>query len=96
MHKKSELEAMSQDELMDIAKELGIQTSKDENTMDLIYKIIDEESIQSSSKNTETKAPKKRARIAKKEPDKVYSANQTNGENFDLKKKSSKKTQEKA
>lgn len=96
MHKKSELEAMSQDELMDIAKELGIQTSKDENTMDLIYKIIDEESIQSSSKNTETKAPKKRARIAKKEPDKVYSANQTNGENFDLKKKSSKKTQENA
>lgn len=96
MHKKSELEAMSQDELMDIAKELGIQTSKDENTMDLIYKIIDEESIQSSSKNTETKAPKKRARIAKKEPDKVYSANQTNGENYDLKKKSSKKTQEKA
>lgn len=95
MHKKSELEAMSQDELMDIAKELGIQTSKDENTMDLIYKIIDEESIQSSSKNTETKAPKKRARIAKKEPDKVYSANQANGENFDLKKRSSKKSQEK-
>lgn len=95
MHKKSELEAMSQDELMDIAKELGIQASKDENTMDLIYRIIDEESIQSSSKSTETKAPKKRARIAKKEPDKVYSANQANGENFDLKKKTSKKAQEK-
>jgi len=91
MHKKSELEAMSQDELIDIAQELGIKTSLDEDKMDLIYHIIDEESVQSATqKSAEPKTPRKRIRIAKKETDRVYSANQTNGENFDLKKKNKK------
>lgn len=91
MHKKSELEAMSQDELIGIAQELGIKTSLDEDKMDLIYHIIDEESVQSATqKSAEPKTPRKRIRIAKKETDRVYSANQTNGENFDLKKKNKK------
>ena len=87
MHKKSELEAMSQEELAGIAKELGISAPEDDK-MGLIYQIIDEESILSASqKATTTKTPRKRTRIAKKEPDRVYSASQGNGENFDLKKK---------
>lgn len=82
---------MSQDELIDIAQELGIKTSLDEDKMDLIYHIIDEESVQSATqKSAEPKTPRKRIRIAKKETDRVYSANQTNGENFDLKKKNKK------
>ena len=82
---------MSQDELIDIAQELGIKTSLDEDKMDLIYHIIDEESVQSATqKSAELKTPRKRIRIAKKETDRVYSANQTNGENFDLKKKNKK------
>lgn len=61
--------------------------------MDLIYRIIDEESILSASqKATTTKTPRKRVRIAKKETDRVYSASQGNGENFDLKKKNSAAT----
>ena len=88
MHKKTELEAMSLDELHDIAIELGLSSSKDEDRMDLIYRIIDEESILSASqKATTTKVPRKRVRITKKETDRVYSASQGNGENFDLKKK---------
>ncbi len=82
---------MSQDELIGIAQELGIKTSLDEDKMDLIYHIIDEESVQSATqKSAEPKTPRKRIRIAKKETDRVYSANQTNGENFDLKKKNKK------
>lgn len=82
---------MSQDELIGIAQELGIKTSLDEDKMDLIYHIIDEESVQSATqKSAESKTPRKRIRIAKKETDRVYSANQTNGENFDLKKKNKK------
>ena len=82
---------MSQDELIGIAQELGIKTSLDEDKMDLIYHIIDEESVQSATqKSADPKTPRKRIRIAKKETDRVYSANQTNGENFDLKKKNKK------
>lgn len=93
MHTKTELEAMSQEELQDIAAELKLTGLKDDDRMDLIYRIIDEESILSASqKATTTKTPRKRVRIAKKETDRVYSASQGNGENFDLKKKNSAAT----
>ncbi len=85
MHKKSELEAMSLEELTGIAKELGIPSPKEDNRMELIYQIIDEESVQSASqKSTTAKTPRKRIRIAKKETDHVYSASKGNGENYDL------------
>ncbi len=88
MHKKSELENMSQEELMDIAKELGIQTPGEGDRMGLIYQIIDEESIQSASqKAAPAKTPRKRIKVVKKETDRVYSASQGNGENFDIKKR---------
>ena len=87
MHKKSELEAMSQEELTGIAKELGIP-APEEDKMGLIYQIIDEESILSAAqKAPTTKTTRKRTRIAKKEPDHVYSASQGNGENLKIKKK---------
>ena len=88
MHKKSELEAMSQEELIDIAKNLGIPSPNEGDRMGLIYQIIDEESILSASqKASTTKTPRKRVRVSKKETDRVYSASQGNGENFDMKKK---------
>jgi transcription termination factor Rho len=86
MHKKTELEMMTQDELLSIAKDLGIKAGSNDDRMNLIYQIIDEESIQSATQKA-TKTPRKRVKIAKKEPDRVYSAAQGNGENFDLKKK---------
>ena len=88
MHNKSELESMSIEEVKDIAKELGIPTHASDEQIDLIYRILDEESIRSAQKASETKTPRKRTRISKKETDKVYSASQLGeGENFDLKKK---------
>ena len=89
MHKKSELEAMSQEELKDIAQKLGVASPNESDKMELIYQIIDEESIQSASsqKAPATKTPRKRIKVSKKETDRVYSASQGNGENFDLKKK---------
>lgn len=95
MHKKTELEAMSQEELNDIAAELGLPAQKDEDRMDLIYRIIDEESILSASQKTvTTKTPRKRVRITKKETDRVYSASQGNGENFDMKKRTATNSME--
>ena len=88
MHKKSELEAMTREELEHIATQLGITSTEGKEPMDLIYQIIDEESIQSAAqKDAAPKTPRKRVKMAKKETDKVYSASQGNGENFDLKKK---------
>ncbi|MCM1108772.1 MAG: transcription termination factor Rho [Clostridium sp.] len=88
MFKKSELEGKSVDELREIAQDLGIHIANEDTAIDLIYKIIDEESIQSASQTSEEKpAPRKRTRISKKEPDRVYSASQGSGENYDLKKK---------
>ena len=88
MHKKSELEAMSQEELNDIARNLAITPVEGGDRMDLIYQIIDEESIQSASqKATAPKTPRKRIRVTKKETDRVYTASQGNGENFDIKRK---------
>ena len=80
MHKKTELEMMTQDELLSIAKDLGIKAGSNDDRMNLIYQIIDEESIQSATQKA-TKTPRKRVKIAKKEPDRVYSAAQGNGEN---------------
>ena len=89
MHKKSELEGKSLEDLQTIAQELGIQTESTDSAIDLIYKIIDEESIQSATQksNEDKPTPRKRTRIAKKDTDRVYSASQGSGENFDLKKK---------
>ena len=91
MHKKSDLEVMSLDEVRDIAKGLGLKVSSSDTQIDIIYRIIDEESVQiASGAASETKAaPRKRVRISKKETDRVYSASQGSGENFDVKKKGS-------
>ena len=43
--------------------------------------------LSASQKATTTKTPRKRVRVSKKETDRVYSASQGNGENFDMKKR---------
>ncbi len=89
MHTKSDLENMSGEELNDIAKNLGINASASDDRLDLIYRIIDEESAQSAAQRVSESKPaaRKRTRISKKETDRVYSASQGAGENFDIKKK---------
>ena len=58
MHKKNELESMSSDELATLAKSLGIKVTNDQT--ELIYNIIDAESVQPVD------APEKKKRAAKK------------------------------
>ena len=71
---KDQLSVMSLDQLRDIAKELGINTSGLEQ-MDLVYEILDKSAIVSAAdKVAKQTTTKKRARI--KTVDKVYTANQ--------------------
>ena len=84
---------MPLEQLQDIARDLGISIKSGDEKIDLIYQIIDTQSELSAAaqvKAAETKAATKRKRISKKESDHVYSASQGSGENFDLKKKTTK------
>ena len=84
---------MPLEQLQDIARDLGISIKSGDEKIDLIYQIIDTQSELSAAaqvKAAETKATTKRKRISKKESDHVYSASQGSGENFDLKKKTTK------
>ena len=58
MHKKNELESMSSDELAALAKSLGVKVISDQT--ELIYNIIDAESVQP------IEAPEKKKRASKK------------------------------
>ena len=58
MHKKNELESMSSDELATLAKSLGVKVISDQT--ELIYNIIDAESVQP------VEAPEKKKRASKK------------------------------
>lgn len=84
---------MPLEQLQQIAKELGISFKSNDEKIDLIYQIIDTQSEISAAahvKAAETKAATKRKRISKKESDRVYSATQGSGENFDVKKKTTR------
>lgn len=86
MHKKSELETMSWEQLTDIARELDIIPNTTNDVTELIYQIIDEESLRKANESAETKPTRRRIKTTKKEVDHVYTANKIAGENFDLKK----------
>ena len=70
MHKKNELESMSSDELAALAKSLGVKVISDQT--ELIYNIIDAESVQpvespEKKKTTRKKAEKEKPSTKKKE-----------------------------
>ena len=69
MHKKNELESMSSDELAALAKSLGVKVISDQT--ELIYNIIDAESVQPvespEKKTTRKKAEKEKPSTKKKE-----------------------------
>ena len=95
MHKKSELEAMTHDELQSVAQALGIVSTEGLDSSALIYQILDEESVRSAHETTETKTTRKRIKTTRRTPDRVYSATkQGGGENFDTKKKNKKMNSE--
>jgi len=85
MYTKEELEQLSIPELMEIASELGIKVSQNDELEAVIYAILDK-----AAENTAAGIPapkRKRTRIAKKDTNKVYTVNGSDGENLDTKQK---------
>ena len=90
MYTKQELEKLSIPELMEIASELGIKVSQNDEFETVIYAILDKAAENSAAGVPTPK--RKRTRIAK-DNSKVYTVNGTDGENLDSStaKKSTKK-----
>ena len=92
MYKKEELERLSIPELMEIASELGVKVSQNDELESVIYAILDKAAENSAAGLPAAK--RKRTRIAKKDTNKVYTVNGSDGENLDTqnqKKKTEKK-----
>ena len=83
MYTKEELEKLAIPELMEIASELGVKVSQDDELEAVIYAILDKAAENSAAGIAPPK--KKRTRIAKKDTSKVYTVNGSDGENLDAK-----------
>lgn len=84
MYYKDDLLAKDINELYDIAKEIGADsTIEDKET--LIYDILEKQASAEAARNPMGQK-RKRTRIVKKDTDHVYSVSGKDGENFDLKK----------
>ncbi len=95
MYNKDELLSKSISELEDIAKELGVETSANNDQETIVYAILDQQAIAEGNKNP-LGTKRRRTRIVKKDTDRVYSVKGKEGENFDLKKNKSTATSEPA
>jgi transcription termination factor Rho len=105
MHKKNELESMSSDELAALAKSLGVKVISDQT--ELIYNIIDAESVQPveapEKKKRTTKKAEKKEKTSEKKAGKEKTASKkeektetTGTEKKTTRKKATKKEAEKA
>ncbi len=83
MYTKEELEKLSIPELMEIASELGIKVNQDDELETVIYAILDKAAEDSAAGVPASK--RKRTRITKKDTNKVYTVNGSDGENLDTK-----------
>ena len=86
MYSKDDLLSKSSTELADIANSLGVPVGEGQEGDDMIYAILDKQAEEEGKNNPLVSSKRKRIRIAKTEPDKVYSVNGNSGENFDTKK----------
>ena len=82
MYTKNELEQMDIPQLMEIANDLGVKVSQDDELETVIYAILDKAAEDSAANSSTTK--RKRTRITKKDNNKVYTVNGTEGENLDV------------
>jgi len=83
MYTKEELEQLSIPELMEIANDMEVKVSQDDELETVIYAILDKAAEDSAAGVNSSK--RKRTRIAKKDTNKVYTVNGTEGENLDAK-----------
>jgi transcription termination factor Rho len=89
MYTKEDLESMDIPQLMGIAEEVGVKVSPNDNMEDVIYAILDK-AADNAATNAATAPKRKRTRITKKDTNKVYTVNGSDGENFDVKNKRTK------
>lgn len=82
-YNKDELLQKSEAEVHIIAEQFGINPKSSTSVEDLVYQILDEQAVQNVARQP---APKRRARIVKKEADRVYSASKDHSENVEKKK----------
>ena len=88
MYTKDELAKLPIPELMEIANELGVKVSQDDELETVIYAILDKAAENSAAGVATPK--RKRTRIAK-DTNKVYTVNGSDGENLDAKATKAKK-----
>ena len=81
MYTKEQLEQMAIPQLMEIAGQLGIKVSQNDELEKVIYDILDKAAETASVSET---PKRKRTRIAKKDTDHVYTVNGKEGENYDV------------
>ena len=86
MYSKDELSDKNSSELQDIATNLGIDIQNHNSAEDLMYAILDRQAEVEGNKNPLGGTKRRRTRIVKKDTDKVYTVNGSEGENFDIKK----------
>ena len=94
MYRIEELESKSREELVDIAKEFGVECKKSTPDQEVIYAILDRQAEVSSTQGATT-TKRKRTRIAKDNPDKVYTVKGKNAESLEPKPKKTKAKKEK-
>ena len=82
MYTKNELEQMDIPQLMEIANDLGVKVSQNDELETVIYAILDKAAEDSAAGGGATK--RKRTRIAKKDNAKVYTVNGSEGETLDV------------
>ncbi|MBQ1799751.1 MAG: transcription termination factor Rho [Prevotella sp.] len=86
MYSKDELLSKDIAVLEGIARELGAEYNAGATKDDIVYAILDRQAVIKGSESPSTTTKRRRSRITKKDPDKVYSVNGKDGENLDAKK----------
>lgn len=85
MYSKDELSSKEISELLGIANKIGAEPNSTASQEELIYSILDKQAEVEGMKNP-LGGKRRRTRIVKKDTDRVYTVNGTEGENFDMKK----------
>ncbi|MEE3384526.1 MAG: transcription termination factor Rho [Prevotella sp.] len=93
MYTIDELSSKDISELVNIAKEFGVDSPDGADQQSLIYAILDKQAVVESEKNP-LGTKRRRTRIQKKDTDRVYSVNGKDGENFDTKKQKAAEPQQ--
>lgn len=82
MYNLEQLNAKEMEELMQIAAEMGIDTSNMDKQA-LTFRILDEQAVSAASSAAEQPERKKRQRVTVKNVDRVYTANKTKAKKID-------------